>query len=117
MPAFQHLSFQRESYFHWVAIFLNTAGEGDAAVSNSIGSNVFDILLGLGLPWFFKAVTDKPVQVRADSLERSVAVLFGIVLVVVAAISLSGWKLTRLIGVVFFLVYIGFVVMELALAA
>lgn len=24
---------------------------GDMAVSNSIGSNVFDILVGLGLPW------------------------------------------------------------------
>eukprot|EP00959_Pyramimonas_sp_CCMP1952_P044146 922770-Pyramimonas_sp.AAC.1 len=27
-------------------------GQGDMAVSNAIGSNVFDILLGLGLPWF-----------------------------------------------------------------
>lgn len=27
------------------------AGMGDMAVSNSIGSNVFDILIGLGLPW------------------------------------------------------------------
>ena len=26
-------------------------GQGDMAVSNAIGSNVFDILLGLGLPW------------------------------------------------------------------
>ncbi|RXM97087.1 Sodium/potassium/calcium exchanger 3 [Acipenser ruthenus] len=26
-------------------------GMGDMAVSNSIGSNVFDILIGLGLPW------------------------------------------------------------------
>jgi K+-dependent Na+/Ca+ exchanger-like protein len=26
-------------------------GHGDMAVSNAIGSNVFDILLGLGLPW------------------------------------------------------------------
>ncbi|KAL8194307.1 UNVERIFIED_CONTAM: hypothetical protein K2H54_013756 [Gekko kuhli] len=26
-------------------------GLGDMAVSNSIGSNVFDILIGLGLPW------------------------------------------------------------------
>jgi len=24
---------------------------GDMAISNSIGSNVFDILIGLGLPW------------------------------------------------------------------
>merc|ERR1711998_724958 len=27
-------------------------GHGDMAVSNAIGSNVFDIFLGLGLPWF-----------------------------------------------------------------
>lgn len=27
------------------------SGMGDMAVSNSIGSNVFDILIGLGLPW------------------------------------------------------------------
>ena len=34
-------------------------GHGDMAVSNSIGSNVFDILLGLGLPWFL-STTIKP---------------------------------------------------------
>merc|ERR1719487_2831642 len=27
-------------------------GEGDMAVSNAVGSNVFDICIGLGLPWF-----------------------------------------------------------------
>lgn len=29
---------------------------GDMAVSNSIGSNVFDILVGLGLPWALKTL-------------------------------------------------------------
>lgn len=28
-----------------------SAGLGDMAVSNTIGSNVFDILVGLGVPW------------------------------------------------------------------
>lgn len=27
------------------------SGLGDMAVSNTIGSNVFDILVGLGIPW------------------------------------------------------------------
>merc|ERR1740121_174258 len=27
-------------------------GMGDMAVANAVGSNTFDILLGLGLPWF-----------------------------------------------------------------
>ena len=38
--------------FH--VLFHLSTGLGDMAVSNSIGSNVFDILLGLALPWFIK---------------------------------------------------------------
>lgn len=34
--------------------FFTFAGMGDMAVSNCLGSNVFDILLGLSLPWFLK---------------------------------------------------------------
>lgn len=30
-------------------------GHGSMGISNSIGSNTFDILLCLGLPWFIKA--------------------------------------------------------------
>merc|ERR1712050_518801 len=32
------------------------AGEGDMAVSSSIGSNIFDILVGLPIPWTIKVV-------------------------------------------------------------
>jgi len=32
------------------------AGMGDMAVSNSIGSNIFDILLGLGFPWALRTL-------------------------------------------------------------
>lgn len=35
------------------------AGMGDMAVSNSIGSNVFDILIGLGLPWALQTLAVK----------------------------------------------------------
>lgn len=31
-----------------------STGQGDMAVANSIGSNVFDILIGLALPWFLQ---------------------------------------------------------------
>lgn len=36
------------------SILVARNGYGDMAVSNSIGSNVFDIFLGLGLPWLLK---------------------------------------------------------------
>ena len=43
-------------------------GYGDMAVSNSIGSNVFDILLGLGLPWFLSTT------LRPNGAEATVSV-------------------------------------------
>ena len=40
----------RASHWTWLAVCC-VAGLGDMAVSNTIGSNVFDILVGLGVPW------------------------------------------------------------------
>lgn len=38
-------------YQRVVFCFYFSAGLGDMAVSNTVGSNVFDILVGLGVPW------------------------------------------------------------------
>merc|ERR1719316_508371 len=46
-------------------------GEADMAIANAIGSNVFDILLGLGLPWFLRSITRDgipPVCVSRDGV-------------------------------------------------
>lgn len=40
--------------FHSFGLFFISIGYGDMAVSNAVGSNVFDILVCLGLPWFLK---------------------------------------------------------------
>lgn len=39
----------------WINVS-GAAGMGDMAVSNSIGSNIFDILLGLGFPWALRTL-------------------------------------------------------------
>ena len=38
------------------SVIVARRGEGDMAVSSSIGSNIFDILVGLPLPWFLFTV-------------------------------------------------------------
>jgi len=53
----------------WLWCFL--AGYGDMAVSNAVGSNVFDILLCLGLPWFLQTTVvnrSQPVQVYSAGM-------------------------------------------------
>lgn len=37
------------------SVIVTNQGHGAMGISNSIGSNTFDILLCLGLPWFVKS--------------------------------------------------------------
>lgn len=37
------------------SVIVTNQGHGAMGISNSIGSNTFDILLCLGLPWFIKS--------------------------------------------------------------
>merc|ERR1712168_1722833 len=93
-------------------------GYGDMAVSNSIGSNVFDILLGLGLPWFL-STTIRPnggeptVKINSNGLMLSVSLLLISLIVVVLSIHLNGWKLTKKLGVIIMLSYASFLVLSI----
>lgn len=51
------------------SILVARDGFGDMAVSNAIGSNVFDINLGLGLPFIIRIAIDKgmPIELLDDS--------------------------------------------------
>lgn len=62
-------------------------GRGDMAVANAVGSNIFDILIGLGLPWLIvmgmAIITGGPtfVEVGTADLFNSTLVLLGTVFV------------------------------------
>merc|ERR1719191_2018806 len=68
-------------------------GHGDMAVSSSIGSNVFDILIGLPVPWFIYTSVVCPlcyVPVYSDGLTIMILTLFIMVALTIAIIVLSG---------------------------
>ena len=44
-------------------------GQGDMAVANVLGSNVFNILLGLGCPWLIKALASPDMRVTLPASE------------------------------------------------
>jgi len=93
-------------------------GYGDMAVSNSIGSNVFDILLGLGLPWFLSTTIrpnggDATVHINSNGLMISVSLLLISLIIVVLSIHLNGWKLTKKLGVIIMLSYASFLVLSI----
>ncbi|XP_017785226.1 PREDICTED: probable sodium/potassium/calcium exchanger CG1090 isoform X2 [Nicrophorus vespilloides] len=87
-------------------------GYGDMAVSNAVGSNVFDILVCLGLPWFIQTAIIKPgshVNVISKGLTYSTLSLLSTVVFLVVATHLNGWKLDKKLGVVLMIWYLIFI--------
>ena len=73
------------------------------AVSNAIGSNVFDILVCLGIPWFLQTAVVEPgsvVEVRSRGLFYSTVSLFSTVVFLIAASHYNGWKLDKKYGII-----------------
>ena len=93
-------------------------GLGDMAVSSSIGSNIFDVLVGLPVPWLLYSMvySGRAVVVGADNLQVSLMVLIAMLVAVVVTIHLNGWRLTRRLGAMMLLLYVAFVAQDLVRA-
>jgi len=97
------------------SVIVSRQGHGDMAVSSSIGSNIFDILIGLPLPWLCWCIStagDMDVS-DGDNLLQSVLVLFGMLALVFLTIVLNGWVLRKRLGYTMFILYVLFVIQDL----
>jgi Ca2+/Na+ antiporter len=62
----------------------------DMGVSNTFGSNVFDLLIGLAVPWFFKTlISGEAVHINSNGLMYDSVLLLGIVAVTVRRYEIS----------------------------
>ena len=87
-------------------------GDGDMAVSNTIGSNVFDILLCLGLPWLLKTTAvdlGGYVVVLSGSIIYTSISLFGTVFVTIFLVVVNKWYLNKCLGMAFLILYLAFI--------
>lgn len=83
-------------------------GLGDMAVSNTIGSNVFDILVGLGVPWAIQTICvsyGSEVMINSRGLVYSVVLLLGSVALTVLGIHLNKWRLDLKLGAYVLILY------------
>jgi len=97
------------------AIIVAKRGQGDMAVSSSVGSNVFDICVGLALPWLlFYAVYNEAYTVGADSLFVSIIIIVLSVATVLVVLRFNKWLHTKTTGYVFMSGYGVFVIQQLA---
>mmetsp|Transcript_23775 Transcript_23775/g.50549 ORF Transcript_23775/g.50549 Transcript_23775/m.50549 type:complete len:769 (-) Transcript_23775:133-2439(-) len=99
------------------SVIVARRGQGDMAVSSSVGSNIFDILVGLPVPWLIYSAVNKGevISIGADGLVRSLLILIGMLVLVIASIHCQGWKLTKVLGGIMFFFYIAFLVQAVVL--
>jgi len=98
------------------SVIVARRGSGDMAVSSSIGSNIFDILVGLPFPWIlYTSIRKKPVSIDSDGLVRSLLILVGMIVMVIGSIHCQGWRLTKTLGGIMFFFYLGFLVQAIVL--
>ncbi|XP_038669355.1 sodium/potassium/calcium exchanger 2 isoform X2 [Scyliorhinus canicula] len=99
------------------SVIVARKGLGDMAVSSSVGSNIFDITVGLPVPWLLYAASNKfhPVPVSSNGLFCAIVLLFLMLLFVIISIGFSKWKMNKLLGFTMFGLYFAFLIISVLL--
>uniref|UniRef100_A0A0K8TR74 Sodium/potassium/calcium exchanger 5 n=1 Tax=Tabanus bromius TaxID=304241 RepID=A0A0K8TR74_TABBR len=99
------------------SVIVAKQGHGSMGISNSIGSNTFDILLCLGLPWLIKAafLPIEPdhhwVGINSAGLEYSAISLLSTLLMLYVTFSMNKFKLDRKVGHACLIMYAVFLIL------
>uniref|UniRef100_A0A3B1KA32 Solute carrier family 24 member 5 n=1 Tax=Astyanax mexicanus TaxID=7994 RepID=A0A3B1KA32_ASTMX len=97
------------------SVMVAREGKADMAMSNIVGSNVFDMLC-LGLPWFIKTAfvdTTGPVVVNSTGMVFITSTLLLSIVFLFLAVHINGWKLDWKLGIVCLLCYILFATLSI----
>ncbi|VDM44729.1 unnamed protein product [Toxocara canis] len=106
------------------SVIVARKGLGDMAVSSSVGSNIFDVCVGLPVPWLLyfiverirnNGVVPEYISVSSNGLVCSVGMLFIMLIVLVAAIAVSRWKMNKMFGIIMIISYIAFCLLSVSL--
>ncbi|XGW21423.1 hypothetical protein V3C99_004409, partial [Haemonchus contortus] len=106
------------------SVIVARKGLGDMAVSSSVGSNIFDVCVGLPIPWLLFFIfeplrnPESPAQfisVSSKGLLCSVGMLFVMLVVLVFSTFISRWRMNKAFGVIMIVSYIGFCLFSVAL--
>lgn len=92
------------------SIIVAKQGRGGMAISNAIGSNIFDILIGLGLPWAIVSIGGQIIPVATENLTSSIILLFATVVAVLLFLIAKKWHINKFAGIgliSIYLIYLG----------
>ncbi|XP_036114617.1 sodium/potassium/calcium exchanger 1 isoform X4 [Molossus molossus] len=99
------------------SVIVARKGLGDMAVSSSVGSNIFDITVGLPVPWLLFSLMNglQPVPVSSNGLFCAIVLLFLMLLFVISSIASCKWRMNKILGFTMFLLYFVFLIISVML--
>lgn len=93
-------------------------GFGNQAVSNAFGSNTFNIMVGLGLPWLlytsFGTGFEPYHGLKAEGILESIIILGGVLLVFIMLMLQTGFVIYKWHGNLFLALYFAYIVLAVA---
>ena len=107
-------------FSRWVincTFFVYISGLGSMGISNSIGSNTFDILICLGLPWLIRGamISSSPInyiQINSGGLEYSTLLLIISVILLYTILACNRFVLSKRVGIIALTMYACFLVIS-----
>ena len=96
------------------SVIVAKQGRHGMAINNAIGSNTFDILIGLGLPFLlYMLIKGEGFELASENLTFSVSILLGSAILLLFYFLISRWKIYRWVGILLialYIVYLGYVI-------
>ena len=96
------------------SIIVAKQGRGGMAISNALGSNIFDILIGLGLPWLVLIfMVNSGITVDTSEISHHILILLGSVVGLLVLFLINRWRINHYIGLILilsYLTYLGYVI-------
>ena len=89
-------------------------GRPGMAINNAVGSNIFDILIGLGFPFLLLFIfSSKSIEVDNNNLMLSFFLLMGSIIVLALGLFITKWKTNKPIGWLLILLYCSYLLYEI----
>lgn len=89
-------------------------GKGSMAISNAVGSNIFDILIGIGLPFLiYKFFSYSAIDIVNNDITFSIIALMGTLIILVFLLIINKWKLGIKSGFFLISIYLAYLIYEI----
>mmetsp|Transcript_86451 Transcript_86451/g.245125 ORF Transcript_86451/g.245125 Transcript_86451/m.245125 type:complete len:533 (+) Transcript_86451:53-1651(+) len=98
------------------SVLVTLQGHGDMAVSSSIGSNIFDVTVGLPVPWMvYLTMFGGTFPVGSEGMFGNIIMLMGMLAFTIGSIMLNGWILNWKLGLMLLVLWVGFTVYSIVM--